>query len=167
MLCLIETGTPDVQTAIGMGSSANTGVSDAKWRGICDMWGGIPQFVSGITTKPKNSQMKIESKSRNGNNVTVSYTQGTGGWIKAMGTGSGTDYNLEDIFLPVSVVAIGGESGATYADHWKAGTSETTAYVAVGSTETSPATTAGLFAMITYVDTSKKYTTRIAKCITD
>ena len=57
LLCLIEIGTGDVQTAIGVGdikeiSGQNppgvSGSSNAVWRGIYELWANVWQMVSGV-----------------------------------------------------------------------------------------------------------------------
>ena len=53
MLMLIELGTPDVQSAIGMGNVRSrgpkpTGTTAAAWRGLHELWGNVWQMVDGL-----------------------------------------------------------------------------------------------------------------------
>ena len=104
MLCLIELGTPDVQTAIGSGNSASsaavaTGSTNAKWRGISELWGNVWHMVDGL----KGSGPTIEIFNRLGNGSYV-YTGVAApavlGYPKNMVDTSGTVFYFYDVFVP-------------------------------------------------------------------
>lgn len=113
LLCLIETGSPNVQTAIGFGSSAAAGNSNAKWRGICDMWNGYWEHTDGYYTDA-NNKIFIFNKTNNGSYVNTGLTS-QGGWIKDVADAKGTNFDCGDIFLPQTVTS--SETDATFSDH--------------------------------------------------
>ena len=131
MLCLIELGTPDVQTAIGSGNSASsaavvTGSTNAKWRGICELWGNVWHMVDGL----KGSGTTIQMFDRLGNgtyvNTGVAAYSAAHGYPKDMLDVSGTGFDFNDVFVPKTIDATA--SNGTYGDYYYAATSNFVCY---------------------------------------
>ncbi len=123
-LLLIENGGPDVQSTIGSGnisSSAaqNTGVTNATWRSIRELWGNVWHMVDGLRgDASKKAQLFDRLGNRNyvDTNWTVPIYQGGGdGWITAMKDGANSLYDFDEIFVAGAVDGI--ESNGTYGDH--------------------------------------------------
>ena len=113
LLCLIETGSPNVQSAIGYGSAAVSGNSNAKWRGICDMWCGYWEHTDGYYTDGSN-KIFIFNNTNNGSYVNTGLTS-QGGWIKDVADAKGTNFDCGDIFLPQTMTS--SETDATFSDY--------------------------------------------------
>ena len=131
MLCLIEMGSPDVQTKIGSGNSAGsaavaTGSTNAKWRGICELWGNVWHMVDGL--KGSGTTIQIFDRLGNGTyvNTGVAALNGSHGYPKEMMDGSGTGYDFNDVFIPKSIDATA--SNGTYGDYYYYATSDFVCY---------------------------------------
>lgn len=124
MLCLIELGSPDVQAKIGSGNSNSsaavaTGSSNAKWRGISELWGNVWHMVDGF----KGSGTTIQILDRLGNgtyvNTGVAALSGTHAYPKDMMDASGSGFDFNDVFIPKTLDAT--QSNGTYGDfYWYA-----------------------------------------------
>jgi len=120
LLCLIETGTADVQSAIGAGNTSssaavNTGTTNAVWRGIYELWGNVWCMVDGLILETDH-EVKIWDK--NGNRTlqaTGVITTSTDGWVKSMHDDEGVDWDLGLVFLPE--VTDGSSANSTYGDY--------------------------------------------------
>ena len=130
MLCLIELGTPDVQTAVGSGNSASsaavaTGSSNAKWRGISELWGNVWHMVDGF--KGSGTTIQILDRLGNGTYVNTGASALTSsGYPKDMLDTSGTGFNFNDVFVPKTIDATA--SNGTYGDYYYAATSNFVCY---------------------------------------
>jgi hypothetical protein len=102
-----------VQSAIGYGSSDASGKSNAKWRGICDMWNGYWEHTDGYYTDA-NNKIFIFNKTNNGSYVNTGRTS-QDGWIKDVADAKGTNFDCGDIFLPQTVTS--SETDATFSDY--------------------------------------------------
>jgi len=104
ILCLIETGGPDVQSIIGSGNSSasavvNTGASNAVWRGIHELWGNVRCMIDGAQFDLAHQIMVFD---REGNNtyVATGVTVGAAaGWITGVYADIGAGYDLGTLFL--------------------------------------------------------------------
>jgi hypothetical protein len=120
LLCLIETGTADVQSAIGAGNTSssaavNTGTTNAVWRGIYELWGNVWCMVNGLILETDH---EVKIWGTDGNRVLQSTgvaTTSTDGWIKSMHDDSGIDWDLGAVFLPKVVDAA--EANSTFGDY--------------------------------------------------
>ena len=131
MLCLIELGSPDVQAKIGSGNSNSsaavaTGSTNAKWRGICELWGNVWHMVDGL----KGSGTKIQMFDRLGNgtyvNTGVAAYSAAHGYPKDMLDVSGTGFDFNDVFIPKTIDATA--SNGTYGDYYCAAVSDFVCY---------------------------------------
>ena len=118
MLMMIELGTPNVQTAIGAGNVSSsaavaTGSTAAKWRGIHEFWGNVWEHTDGATTDA-SSILHIFSTQGDGTYVSTGVVP-AGGWIKKVSEASGTNFDLNDVFIPT--VSDGTESNGTFGDY--------------------------------------------------
>ena len=120
LLCLIEEGSPDVQSTIGAGNTStfaavNTGASNAVWRGIYELWGNVLEMVDGLQLDGSH-QVKIWDKNGNQTLQSTGVTTGsTDGWITAMHDDSDTAWDLNLVFLPETVDAT--EGNGTFGDY--------------------------------------------------
>ena len=118
LLMMIELGTPNVQTAIGAGNVSSsaavaTGSTAAKWRGIHEFWGNVWEHTDGATTDA-SSILHIFSTQGDGTYVSTGVVP-AGGWIKKVSEASGTNFDLNDVFIPT--VSDGTESNGTFGDY--------------------------------------------------
>ena len=118
LLMMIELGTPNVQTAIAMGNvssnaAQSTGATAAKWREICEWWGNVWEHTDGFKTDA-NSIGQIFSNQGDGTYVSTG-VQVAAGWIKEVSEASGTNFDLNDVFVPS--VSDGTESNGTFGDY--------------------------------------------------
>lgn len=118
MLMMIELGTPNVQTAIAAGNVSSsaavaTGNTAAKWHGIHEFWGNVWEHTDGARTDA-SSILQIFSKNGDGTYVSTGVVP-SGGWIKKVSEASGTNFDLNDVFVPVS--SDGTESNGTFSDY--------------------------------------------------
>ena len=99
LLMLIEMGAPDVQAIIGNGSSsggvANTGTTNAVWRGTHEHWANVWEICDGLKTGA-SGQVLIWDK--NGNQTYID----TGKVVadKGFASGSTDQYSLDELFIP-------------------------------------------------------------------
>ncbi|SEO98834.1 hypothetical protein [Propionispora vibrioides] len=121
MLCLIELGSPDVQAKIGSGNSNSsaavaTGSTNAKWRGISELWGNVWHMVDGL----KGSGTTIQILDRLGNgtyiNTGVAALSAAHGYPKEMMDTSGSGFDFNDIFVPKSIDQTA--SNGTFGDYY-------------------------------------------------
>ena len=114
MLCLIECGSPDVQSVLGAGNvnagaAVNTGSSTATWRGISELWGNVWHFTDGIQIDTNNLLQLANPQTGTLENTSTTMS-GADGWVFSF-------YNeLSEIFLPESVFS--DEANATYSDYF-------------------------------------------------
>jgi len=118
MLCLIENGGPDVQATIGAGNTSssaavNTGASNAVWRGIHELWGNVWCMVAGLKTNTSN-QIQVWDKSQAYVNTGLGVP--ATGWPTAMRENADDDYDLRELFIPLTVS--GTEGNGTFADYF-------------------------------------------------
>lgn len=110
-LCLIEVGTSDVQSAIGLGhvnasSTCLSGSSNAVWRGIHELWGNVYHSTPGFEIDG-NGQILLQD--------TYGILKQTGkkspksGWIVSF------DDSFDSVFLPK---VIGPKPSASYPDYY-------------------------------------------------
>jgi len=132
VLCLIESGSHDVQSVIGAGNTAssaavNTGSSDATWRGIYEMWGNVRCAIDGAQFDTSN-QIKIFDQNGNGTYVSTGVTlSAASGWITAMHDDTGTGFDLNTAFLGKTTDET--ESNGSFGDYQYApNTSENVCY---------------------------------------
>ena len=103
ILCMIECGTPNVQTAIANGNvsssaAVKTGTSGAVYRGMYELWGNVWEWVDGF--RGGNQTLTIRVFDNTGTETYVD--TGKGGqsvgqnWTTAVCTDSGTKWNLAD-----------------------------------------------------------------------
>lgn len=131
MLCLIELGSPDVQAKIGSGNSNSsaavaTGSTNAKWRGICELWGNVWHMVDGL----KGSGTTIQMLDRLGNgtyvNTGVAAYSAAHGYPREMLDTLGTGFDFNDVFVPKTIDATA--SNGTYGDYYWAAVSDFVCY---------------------------------------
>ena len=120
MLCLIEVGSADVQAKIGSGNSNSsaavaTGTTNAKWRGISELWGNVWHMVDGLSGS--GTTIQILDRNGSGSMINTGLTAVTStGYPTDIFTTSGTNFDLNDVFLPK---AIDGASGnGTFGDYY-------------------------------------------------
>lgn len=156
MLCLLELGTPDVQSEIALGNvtggvESNTGSTAAVWRGICELWGNQKTFVDGIkiTTQPYGSN-PLQLFDLNGNRTYVAcpLAAALSGWVTAMRADSGATYKFDAIFFPSAVDA--DQVDGTFADQVNVQRSDTYESYAVAEGGSSSGSAAGLFLLYFY-----------------
>lgn len=120
MLCLVELGSPDVQTHIGSGNSSSSaavepGSSNAKWRGISELWGNVWHAVDGL--KGSGTTIQILDRLGNGTYVNTGVSApASSGYPKDMMDGSGAGYDFNDVFIPKNIDATA--SNGTYGDYY-------------------------------------------------
>ncbi len=120
LLALIELETPDVQSAIASGrvnssSAANTGSTDAVWRGINELWGNVWHWTDGAQF---DSSHQVQVWDTNGNQNLISTgvnITSSDGWGVTLHDESGTDWDLSLLFLPKTTD--GTEGNGTLADY--------------------------------------------------
>lgn len=128
MLCLVELGSPDVQALIGSGNSNSsaavpTGSSNAKWRGISELWGNVFHMVDGL--KGSGTTIQILDRLGNGTYVnTGTSALASSGYPKDMLDTSGTGFNFNDVFVPKTIDGTAG----TYGDYYYAAASNFVCY---------------------------------------
>ena len=121
MLCMIELGSPDVQTKIGAGNSSSsaavaTGSSNAVWRGIHELWGNVWEWCDGIKTLFDGKTVLIFDNEGYSNYVNTGVTlptmSNTG--IQEVSDAKGDGFDLGDVFVPS--VASGAATASTFTD---------------------------------------------------
>lgn len=120
MLCLIENGGPDVQATIGAGntagsSAANTGSTNAEWRGIYELWGNCWHMVDGLRFTDSQDIIEVFDRDGDGTYVSTGFVRiGETGWPTSMNSSYGATYDLRDVFVPATIA--GGSADGTYGD---------------------------------------------------
>lgn len=108
-LALIEMGTPDMQSAIGMGHVRGGGAAEvddarvlqASWRGITGLWGNVWQMVDGLQTDD-DGEYTIWDTNGAQMYVATEVPAPSGGWFHRRSTERGMDFDLGAAFLPAS-----------------------------------------------------------------
>jgi len=119
ILALIELETPDVQSAIANGnvdssSAANTGTTDAIWRGIYELWGNVRHMTDGLHVDGSH-QVKVWDINGNRTYESTGVTTTTSdGWSVTMHDESGSGWDLSMIFLPKTTDSA--EDNGTFGD---------------------------------------------------
>lgn len=118
ILCLIESGTPDVQTKIGTNTTsamAVSGSTGASWRGIYELWSNAWHMVDGI--KGNGTSIQVLDRLGNGTYIdTATNAVTSAGYPVTMLDASGTDFNFNDIFMVKTVDATA--SNGTFGDNY-------------------------------------------------
>jgi hypothetical protein len=118
-LALIEIGTPDAQSAIGVGndtgSANNTGVDNDIYRGIYQLWSNVFMWVDGLRTTAAG-EIKIYDNQGDQTWVVIDsgLTADRSGWPVAMKEGAGAGYDLTGLFIADTLD--GTEGNGSYAD---------------------------------------------------
>lgn len=121
ILCMIEQGTPDVQSSVGSGNSSSsaavtTGSSTAVWRGIHEFWGNVWEWCDGLKTANDGTTVFIFDNEGYGEyvNTGVTIPAGSGLGIQAVSEAEGERFDLKDVFVPSTVS--GTAAAATFRD---------------------------------------------------
>ena len=118
LLMMIEIGTPNAQTEIAAGNVSSsaaqaTGATAATWRGIHEWWGNVWEHTDGFKTDA-NSMGLIFSNRGDGSYVFTGVPVAAG-WIKETSEATGTNFDMNDVFVPS--VADGTEGNGTFGDY--------------------------------------------------
>lgn len=113
MLCLIESGSPDVQAVFGVGNAntsaaLKTGQTDAEWRGVYELWGNVWHMVDGLEFNSSNLMQIIDPNTGDLEDTTVTLGEGNG-WVDSFNS------ELYPVFIPENLVS--GEFDCTYSDY--------------------------------------------------
>ncbi|WP_439603650.1 hypothetical protein [Shinella sp.] len=167
MLCLIEMGGSDSQSLIGTGrvdvtSVANVDTVGATWRGIVGLWGNILQMLDGLR---QNTGGKLEVWDRVGNKafLQTNLSPPSSGFAVSMNHGTGSNWDLRDIFLPLTVDTI---ANSTFPDAFTSNTQTAHVRIALHGGFYSDGSAAGLFTLqmsMLQTSPSSGVGTRIAK----
>ncbi|WP_022852017.1 hypothetical protein [Limisalsivibrio acetivorans] len=168
MLCLIETGTPDVQSAIDPGNSNGSeimtnGSTGAVWRGLYELWGNCIKMCEGFKSDT-SGYLHILENTGTGNYVNTGLSDlGSSGWVSTVHDSTGAGFDMSAVFIPASVQSE--ELNSTFSDFFYPSSSTEEQSISLGGAYMS-GTTDGLFKHnITVADATRTehFATRIAK----